>query len=322
MDERTCVSRSIISSNGERFSDMNSRITKSNSVANEIYQICETTELSDVRLRYVKLLTGSCLESKIKFGCALWNIMKYKSSREKLNVIEPSLLKRVLQVPASTPSAAIQFDFGVNDLSLEVLMEKIILAVDTLNRDENRISKQLLESMLKKNIPGFCTEVNDACKVFQVSLDELQKESNVRVVLKKKIVSMQAGELVKRMLLSSKMDMVLQSGAVYNGRMMKYLLELNFFEARAIFMSRYRMWPTKENFPGRWNGVACNICGCNDTDRHIFMCPGYSDIIKEKFQYDVFWDVNVLNDVSRLKDIAGVVLTLIERMENIQNLDS
>ena len=122
---------------------------------------------------------------------------------------------------------------------------------------------------------------------------------------------MQAGELVKRMLLSSKMDMVLQSGAVYNGRMMKYLLELNFFEARAIFMSRYRMWPTKENFPGRWNGVACNICGCNDTDRHIFMCPGYSDIIKEKFQYDVFWDVNVLNDVSRLKDIAGVVLTKI-----------
>ena len=37
------------------------------------------------------------------------------------------------------------------------------------------------------DIPRFCTEVNDACKVFQVSLDELQKESNVRVVLKKKI---------------------------------------------------------------------------------------------------------------------------------------
>ena len=56
--------------------------------------------------------------------------------------------------------------------------------------------------------------------------------------------------------------------------------------------------------------------------RHIFMCPGYSDIIKGNFQYDAFWDVNFLNDASKLKDIAGVVLILIERMENIQNLDS
>ena len=313
---------SIISSNGERFSDMNSRIAKSNSVANEIEQICKTTELSNIRLMYVKLLTGSCLESKIKFGCALWNILKYKSSQDKLNGIEPSLLKRVLQVPSSTPSAAIQFEFGVNDLSLEVLMEKIILAVETLNRDENRISKQLLESMLQKNVPGFCTEVNDACRIFQVSLGELQKQNNVREVLKKKIITMQAAELIKRMLISSKMDMVLQSGAVYNGRMMKYLAELDFLEARAIFMSRYRMWPTKENFPGRWSGVSCNICGLKDTDKHIFKCPGYCDLIKGQFDHDVFWDENALNDTPRLKGIAEVVLGLIERMENIQNLDS
>ena len=39
-------------------------------------------------------------------------------------------------------------------------------------------------------------------------------------------------------------------------------------------------------------------------------------------RYDVFWEVNALNDTSRLKDIAQTVLLLIERMENIQMLDS
>ena len=56
---------SIISANGERYADMKSRISKANSVSNEIEQICKTTELANIRLRYVKLLSNSCLD-KIK----------------------------------------------------------------------------------------------------------------------------------------------------------------------------------------------------------------------------------------------------------------
>ena len=111
---------SIISENGERFTDMKSRIAKSNSVANEIFQICTLTELANIRLVYVRLLMQACLDGKIKYGCALWNVTKYKSSQHNLNAIKPRLLKRVLQVPSSTPSAAIQFEFGVNDLTLEL----------------------------------------------------------------------------------------------------------------------------------------------------------------------------------------------------------
>ena len=65
---------------------MNSRIKQSNGVANEIEQICIETELAPIRLRYVKLLTNACLDSKLKFGCALWNITKYKNTTEKLNI--------------------------------------------------------------------------------------------------------------------------------------------------------------------------------------------------------------------------------------------
>ena len=110
----------IISANGERFSEMNSRITKSNSVSNEIEQICKSPELSHIRLRYVKLLTCSCLDMKLKFGSALWNVTKFKSTSEKLNKIKPNLLKHVLQIPTSTPSAAVQYEFGINYLVLDM----------------------------------------------------------------------------------------------------------------------------------------------------------------------------------------------------------
>ena len=122
------------------------------------------------------------------------------------------------------------------------------------------------------------------------------------------------------MVISSKMDRVLTSGYSYTGKMMKYLSELNFVEARAIFMSRYRMWPTKDNFPGRWNGVECNVCGLTDTDEHIMSCPGYCDLVGGKFEFEVFWDNEVLEDTKTLKVVANIVVLLVERMEHIQNI--
>ena len=312
----------VISSNGERFKDMNDRITKSNSVANEIEQICKTPELSNLRLWYVKMLMNSCLEGKIKYGSALWDVLKYKSAQDKLDKMKPSLLKRVLQVPAAAPSVAIQYEFGVNDLTLDILMEKIVLAVETLKYDDNRLSKRILEAMLKKKVPGFCTEVFKACKVFQVSLDALKTENDVREFLKKRAAEIQSVQLLSRMASSSKTDRVLLSGFSYNGTMMKYLTELDFKEARAIFMSRYRMWwTTEDNYPGRWSGDMCNICGKKDTDEHIFCCPGYADLVDQKLEYKMFWDQTFLNDTVKLKAVAGIVVKIIERIEAVQSLN-
>ena len=96
---------------------MKSRIAKTNSVSNEIQQVLKTTELAYIRLWYVKMLVGACLDSKVKFGSALWDVTKYKSMQVNLNSIKPKLLKSVLEVPTATPSAAVQYEFGINDLA-------------------------------------------------------------------------------------------------------------------------------------------------------------------------------------------------------------
>ena len=71
----------LVSRNGERVVDMKERMKKSNSVANEIVQICKETELSRIRLRYVKVLTCSCLDSKVKFGSSLCSYLACYFSR-------------------------------------------------------------------------------------------------------------------------------------------------------------------------------------------------------------------------------------------------
>ena len=310
----------IISENGERVVEMNKRIKQSKSVVNEIVMICRETELSCIRLRYVKVLMSACLDGKVKYGCALWNIMKSKKAVDDLNAIKPRLLKQVMQLPLSTPSAAVLYEFGVNDLALEVLLEKVVLAVQVLNLDEERIARKLFESLLGKEVKGFCTEVKDACAVLGVCLDDIKGEHDIRSYMKMKVIEVQKQQLFEKMMIGSKMDMVLTSGFKYDGTAKKYLAELNFDEARSVFMARYRMLPTKSNFPGRWKGKMCNLCGFEDSDVHLFSCPGYADLNPNSVRLDMFWNEEVLNDMKILSAAARCLSSIIVRLEEVQML--
>ena len=311
---------SIISIDGQRVKDMVDRIKKSKCVANEIVQICKETELAMICLRYVKILLNACLDNKVKYGSALWDLHKSKKSVDDLNRMKPNVIKRVLQLPSSTPSDAVQYDFGINDLTLDVMVEKLVLAVETWRNDDNRVAKQLFQSLMEKNVNGFCTEVLEVCKIFNISFEELLAEKDIRTKVKSIVVKIQEQELYKRMLVSSKMDGVLINGFSYDGKVKKYLLELDFVEARAIFMARYRMLPTKANFPGRWSGTKCNICGFADTDEHIFHCPGYQDLLCKDMYHNMFWEEEVLNDTAILKKAACSMLGIIERLNEVQEM--
>ena len=174
-------------------------------------------------------------------------------------------------------------------------------------RDRHR-TRRPASSRAGPKVDGFCSEVDDACEILNVSLDELVGEKDVRKVLKKKVLKVQQAELFKRMVLCSKMDNVLLSGFEFDGNIKKYLLELDFEEARAVFMFRYRMTPTKVNYPGRWKGDKCNICGFEDTDAHVFHCPGYLDIIGDEIWYSMFWDPEIINDIEKIQKAAVVPL--------------
>ena len=100
-----------------------------------------------------------------------------------------------MELPHSTPSAAIQYDFGVNDLSLDVLMEKVI----PHKMSDDRVAKKLLVPMMAKNVPGFCTEVKEACSILCVKFHEILDKGDVRAFLKQQVIEIQGKQLLKQM---------------------------------------------------------------------------------------------------------------------------
>ena len=305
-----------VDQDGSRSYEFEVKIKSAQGVANEIVQICKSQELSYMRLRYVNLLLEACLSSKVKFGCEVWDSLN-EGEEKDIDNLKVKVIKRVMELPYSTSSAAIKYEFGLTDLSLEVRMEKVLLAVKTLQSDNERKAKQLLQIMLSKKVPGFCTDVFDACDLFGVKLDELVGYvGDVRKMLKQKVIEIQEKRVQKQMMSQSKCDMLLLSSFEFNGKRQGYL-DLPFHQARMIFMVRCRMLLTKTNFPGRWQGTFCNVCGCLDTDEHLFACPGFEDIIGG-ISYELFFNAN--QDLDDLAYGAEKMMLVNERLKVVQEL--
>ena len=145
----------------------------------------------------------------------------------------------VMELPKSTPNVLIQHDFGIGDLHLDIIMEKIILAVQVIKLNDNRIVKRLLRQMLKRKVEGFCTEV--VCDLKMLGLDDLyvlSSKDNIRKYLKKEIIEINKKVMQRKMLAGTKSTMVLTKGFNFDGKVKKYLTNLPFREARAVFMVR------------------------------------------------------------------------------------
>ena len=78
-----------------------------------------------------------------------------------------------------------------------------------------------------------------------IKLEHILNVTNIREYMKKVVGKVQAQVLLKKMMLSSKTDKIILGGFSYDGTPQKYLSLLDFEDAKAIFVSRYRMWPTK-----------------------------------------------------------------------------
>ena len=140
----------IISADGNRNEEIKKRIADAKSVSNEIVMILKLPELSHLRLKFVNMLAKSCLDEKLKYGCAVWNKLN-KSQIKELNAIKLDMIKRIMELPFSTPSVIIQYEFGVIDMDLEVIMEKVLLYFETLRSDSSPKGKKLLVEMMAHN---------------------------------------------------------------------------------------------------------------------------------------------------------------------------
>lgn len=305
---------SIISVKGRK-SDLAKRIIDCKGVINEIVEVLKTEGVGEVRLQFMKTLIRSCFIKKFEHGCEVWDSL---SAQEKvtINKLIPNMVKRIFETPGSTPTAAVTHDTGIIDLDLEVAMERVLLASKVMQMDDNRISRKLLTSMIRKKVPGFCTTLADDMEKIGIdNLEMLKAMADERKIVKDMLVEVQRRRLVEDMTKGSKTDAMLLNFS-FDGKMKEYLMQLTFPEARIIFLFRSRMFPTKSNFPKRWSkSKLCTFCCEVETDEHLLMCCGYMDIHRCVWRHDTFMKLEC--DIEYLSAGAKVLIGIHDRLLQI-----
>jgi hypothetical protein len=299
-----------------RLSDLLKRINDCQGVLNEIVEICKTGGIGQIRLQFMSLLVDMCFKSKFKHGCELWDEFSSKN-RGTVNALIPNTIKRIMQMPRSTPSNAVLHDFGGVDLEWDVRIERVLLAVQVMQMDENRIAKKLFEKMYEKKVPGFCTQISVDLNELRVgTLHELSLLKDPRAMLKERVVEIQRSVLVEKMAKASKTDDLMLNFS-YDGKMKPYLRDLPFEEARIIFMYRARMFPTKSNFKHRWSEMSdCIFCGKSETDEHLFSCCGYEDLCVGSMTHQMLFHLTC--SLEELGMAARALLRIYDRLMAIQ----
>ena len=161
----------IVESAG-RAKDIQKRISECKGVLNEIVELCKTEAVGNYRFKYMNTLLNSCFLKKFEHGCEVWGNLT-KKDVQTINRLIPQTIKRVLELPRSTPTDAVKHDFGVIELTNEVQLESVLLAVNVMESDDERIAKRLLSPMLKKEVPGYCSHMTAILQKFQLTLSDL-----------------------------------------------------------------------------------------------------------------------------------------------------
>lgn len=95
------------------------------------------------------------------------------------------------------------------------------MATEMLKSDRTLVAKMMI-SMMDKDVPGFCTDQDEACQILGVSIDDLMSETDVqRQVEGYCEVNCNLMNCFKGMIVISKLDRVLLSRRSYNGKMLK-----------------------------------------------------------------------------------------------------
>ena len=196
----------------------------------------------------------------------------------------------VLDVPGSTPKAALLWETGLLPMSVRVMKRKLNLINFIKNSDESSLSNQVFTEQRRNNWPGPVKESDEICDLLNLPsiANEPVSRADIDGACKKKAEK----DLKEKMERLSKLKD--KTGESFEQR--DYFKTLKINEARAMFRSHSMMLECKMNYSSDpkfskelW---LCDSCQkAIDTQSHVMICSAYSKLREGR-------DVNSDEDVA------------------------
>ena len=252
----------VISSDGKNTKNISKRISKGIGIITQIIHLLEMVSLGDhfmeiaLLFREALFLNGILTNSEIWYGLS-------KSEIDEFEDLDRQLLRKILQVPVSTPQEAYYLEMGIIPIRVVIMARRIIYLHYLVTRKETEMLAQFFRTQWNQPSKGDWTETvkKDLDKFGIVEDFEYIKSKSKESF--KKMVKVKAKEyaltiLTEKQQTHSKMENIYYSEI----KPQKYfsLENAKIEEVRNIFRYRVRMAPFWGNYKGNKEYEVCPLC--------------------------------------------------------------
>ena len=208
-----------------------------------------------------------------------------QSTIDKLEDMQNTLYRSLLNVPYTTPKAALIWEVGGVKMKFRIMMQKLIFMNHILHLEEDALAKQIQTAQKINNVKGLTQEVE--MFIAQLSLPNCFNtripKTKWKTLVKKAIARANENEIRLATLSYKKMKNRILENEKFECK--ECLSNLSLSQARTMFKHKYSMTENvKMNYKGDQSYAKslwkCNQCKNQDTNSHLLWCSGYKELRK------------------------------------------
>ena len=300
----------IISSDGRNTKNIADRISKGIGKISQIEQFLDIVSLGEHFIDIALLFRESMFVNGILTNAEIWYSFSESEVRE-FESLDRVLLRKILQVPVSTPKEAYYLELGILPIGVIVKARRINFLHYLVTRDENEMLSKFFLTQWHQPCRGDWTET------VQLNLEEFgittnfdfmrsKSSESFKSLVKVKAQEYALKELTKSQETHSKMEN-LHYGSL---KPQTYMKRMRIDQARNIFRHRTNMARFGENYRGKEDFIMCPLCSKHfDSQELSFQCEFFkgkmnincnmSDINSENVSQET---AKVITDMMRLRE--------------------
>ena len=262
----------------------------------ELISLCKEVQFGDSQINNMLLLYQSLFLPRLVYNCEAWSNIS-ESDYKQLQNAQLAFLRRVMEVPRSTPVAATFLELGILPIRYEIEKRQLLFLKRILSRETCDPLLLTYEQMLRMNSePNWANGVLDLRQKYSLPLND----TNIRNMSSQMWKFLVVGTVKKQAFSQLSAYARLQKSSHIN--------VLGPQVVRVLFRAKLRMFDLKTNFKRKYTSYSCPFCGAEpETFDHLFKCID-GLYCPQSLKHVTLQNLANTNDIDRLKQIGCFLL--------------
>ena len=248
------------------------RLSRATRSTNELISRCKEAVFGRYQIKNMLLLYRSVFLPRAIHNSEDWSNLSPKDVAD-LQKAQLSYLRRVLEVPRSTPTAALYLETGILLIEYAIHIKRLVVLKHILDKDSTDPVARMYNEMYKfQNEPNWVNNVFELRSRYNLPPNDMNVKSMTRNDWKIFVKNRVKACAFENFLLKCSSNRKTNQLSYKRLEAQNYLTSLSSSEARIIFKVRVRMLDLKTNFKRKYElDLSCPFCLVGEISHALYV---------------------------------------------------